>query len=142
VSGRARRRLTLNGVLHFLQKCREVDTVSNHIFLGVPNYISEETVTEIVDVVLQELEVELIKNDKDNKILVGQKGKWIKYAITTEYPGSMLGRIKKKRIRRKKVQTVHAWHLSSMFIAQRSSVLQSYLTTLCTSIYGTNTGKE
>jgi hypothetical protein len=39
-----------------------------------------------------------------------------------------LGRIQKKRRRRHKVQTVHAWHLSSMFITQRSSALQSYST--------------
>ncbi len=66
----------------FFKKCQEVDTVSNFIFLGVPNSISEETVKKTVDKVLQELEAELIKNDKDYKVPVGQKGKWIKYAIT------------------------------------------------------------
>jgi hypothetical protein len=55
----------------------------------VPNSISEETVKETLDVVLQELETELIKNYKEYKIPVGQKGKWIKYAITKEYPGGM-----------------------------------------------------
>jgi hypothetical protein len=73
----------------FFKKCQEVDTVLNHIFLGVPNPISEETVKETMDVVLQELEAELIKNNKDYKIPVGQKGKWIKYAITKKYPGGM-----------------------------------------------------
>ena len=42
-----------------------------------------------MDKVLQELEAELKKNDKDYKLPVGQKGKWINYAITKEYPGSM-----------------------------------------------------
>jgi hypothetical protein len=81
--------LCLMGCSIFFNKCQEVDTVSNFIFLGVPNFISEETAKETVDKVLQELEAELIKNDKDYKVPVGQKGKWIKYAITKEYPGSM-----------------------------------------------------
>ncbi len=63
--------LRLMGCSIFFKKCQEVNTVSNHIFLGVPNSISEETVKETVDVVLQELEAELIKNDKDYKIPVG-----------------------------------------------------------------------
>jgi hypothetical protein len=73
----------------FFKKCQQVDTVSNMIFLGVPNSVSEETVKETVDKVLQELEAELIKNDKDYKVPIKQKGKWMQYAITKEYPGGM-----------------------------------------------------
>jgi hypothetical protein len=123
----------------FFKKSQEVDTVLNFIFLGVPKSISEETVKETVDKVLQEREVELIKNDKDYKVPVRQKGKWIKYAITKEYPGSMPW---EDRRRRNKVQTVHAWHLSSMFITQRNGTLQLYLTAPSTSTYGRNTGEE
>ena len=46
----------------FFKKCQEVDTVSNFVFLGVPNSISEDTVKEIVDEVLQNLEDELIRD--------------------------------------------------------------------------------
>jgi hypothetical protein len=49
----------------FFKKCQEVDTVSNFVFLGVPNSISEDTVKDIVDEVLQTLEDELIRDDKD-----------------------------------------------------------------------------
>jgi len=73
----------------FFKKCQEVDTVLNLIFLGVPNSISEESVKETVDKVLQGLEADLIENDKDYKAPIGQKGKWIQYAITKEYPGGM-----------------------------------------------------
>jgi hypothetical protein len=59
----------------FFKKCQEVDTTSNFSFLGVPNSISEETVKETVNKVLQELEAELIKNDKDYKLPVRQGGK-------------------------------------------------------------------
>jgi hypothetical protein len=55
----------------------------------VPNSISEDTVQEIVDEVLQSLEKELIQNDKDYKLTVRQKEAWIKYTITKEYPGGM-----------------------------------------------------
>ena len=73
----------------FFKKCQEVDTVSNFFFLGVPNSISEDTVKDIVDEVLQTLEDELIRDDKDYKLTVRQKEQWIKYAITKEYPGGM-----------------------------------------------------
>jgi hypothetical protein len=126
----------------FFKKCQEVDTVSNHIFLGVPNSISEETVKETVDVVLQELEAELIKNDKGYNIPVGQKGKWIKYEITKEYPGGMPWEDQEEKKKKKQGSMVYDWHLSSTFIAQRSSALQSYLTAPSTSIYGKNTGEE
>jgi hypothetical protein len=85
----AGRDLRLMGCSIFFKKRQEDNTVSNHIFLGVPNSISEETVKETVDVVLQKLEAELIKYNKDYKILVGQKGKWTKFAITKGYPGGM-----------------------------------------------------
>ena len=65
------------------------DTVSNFVFLGVPNSISEDRVKETVDEVLQKLEDELIHDDKDYKLTVRQKENWIKYAITKEYPGGM-----------------------------------------------------
>ncbi len=52
----------------FFKKCQEVDTVSNFVFLGVPNSISEDTVKDIVDEVLQTLEDELIRDDKDYKL--------------------------------------------------------------------------
>ena len=73
----------------FFKKCQEVDTVSNFVFLGVPNSISEDTVKNFVDEVLQTLEDELIRDDKDYKLTVRQKEQWIKYAITKEYPGGM-----------------------------------------------------
>ncbi len=57
-------------MLNLLQKCQEVDTVSNFVFLGVPNSISEDTVKETVYEVLQSLEKELIQNDKDYKLTV------------------------------------------------------------------------
>jgi hypothetical protein len=44
----------------FFKKCQEVDTVSNFVFVGVPNSISEDIVKETVDKVLQSLEEELI----------------------------------------------------------------------------------
>jgi hypothetical protein len=74
----------------FFKKCQEVNTVSNLIFLGVPNSIAKESVKETVDTVLQRLEADLLGNDKDYKVPIGQKGKWIQYyAITKEYPGGM-----------------------------------------------------
>ena len=45
----------------FFKKCQEVDTVSNFVFLGVPNSISDDTVKETVDEVLQKLDEELIQ---------------------------------------------------------------------------------
>jgi len=57
----------------FFKKCQEVDTVSRFVFLGVPNSISEDTVKGTVDKVLQELEEELIQNDKEYKLTSGQK---------------------------------------------------------------------
>jgi hypothetical protein len=39
----------------------------------VPNSVSKDTVKETVDKVLQSLEKELIKNDKDYKLTVQQK---------------------------------------------------------------------
>jgi hypothetical protein len=47
----------------FFKKCQEVDTVSNFVFLGVPNSISEEPVNDNVDEVLRKLEDELIQDD-------------------------------------------------------------------------------
>jgi hypothetical protein len=55
----------------FFKKCQEVDTVLNMIFLGVPNSISKESVKETVDTVLQGLEADLLKNDKDYKVPIG-----------------------------------------------------------------------
>ncbi len=75
--------------IFFNKKCQEVDTVSNFVFLGVPNLISEDTDEETVDEVLQKLEDELIHDDKDYKLTVRQKEHWIKNAITKEYPGGM-----------------------------------------------------
>ena len=63
--------------------------MSNFVFLGVPNSISEDTVKKTVDEVLQELEEELIQSNKDYKLTASQKENWIKYAITREYPGGM-----------------------------------------------------
>ena len=73
----------------FFKKCQEVDTVSNLVFLGVPNSISEDTVKETVDEVLQKLEEELIEEDKEYSLTPSQRENWIKYAITREYPGGM-----------------------------------------------------
>jgi hypothetical protein len=66
----------------FFKKCQEVNTVSNLIFLGVPNSIAKESVKETVDTVFQRLEADLLGNDKDYKVPIGQKGEWIQYAIT------------------------------------------------------------
>ena len=77
------------GCLIFFKKCQEVDTVSNLVFLGVPNSISEDTVKETVDQVLQKLEEELIEGDKEYSLTPSQRENWIKYAITREYPGGM-----------------------------------------------------
>ncbi len=49
----------------FFKKCQEVNTVSNFVFLEVPNLISEDTVKAIVDEVLQKLEDKLIHDNKD-----------------------------------------------------------------------------
>ncbi len=73
----------------FFKKCQEIDTVSNFVFLGVPNSIFKDTVKETVDEVLQKLEDELIHGDKDYKLTVRQKENWTKYAITKEYQGGM-----------------------------------------------------
>jgi len=62
----------------FFKKCQEVDMVSNFVFLRVPNSISEDTVKDIMDEVLQNLEDELIHADKDYKLTVRQKEQWIK----------------------------------------------------------------
>jgi hypothetical protein len=111
----------------FFKKCQEVDTASNLVFLGVPNSISEDTVKETVDEVLQKLEDELIHDDKDYKLTVRQKEQWIKYAITKEYTQEGCpGRIKRKRRRSYKQQTTLVWLLFSTFIAQMNSVLQPY----------------
>jgi hypothetical protein len=54
----------------FFKKCQEVNTVSNFVFLGVPNLISEDTVKETMDEVLQKLEEELIKDNKEYKLII------------------------------------------------------------------------
>jgi hypothetical protein len=65
------------GCTIFFNKCQEVDTVLNTVFLGVPNPISEDIVKEMVDKVLQKLEKEQIKKDSNYKIPLGQKDNWI-----------------------------------------------------------------
>jgi hypothetical protein len=85
----ASRDLCLMGCSIFFKKCQEVDTVPNFAFLGVPNLISEGTVKEIMDEVLQKLEEELIKDNKEYKLTTRQKDKWINQAIMKEYPGGM-----------------------------------------------------
>jgi hypothetical protein len=59
----------------FFKKCQEVNTVSNFVFLGGPNSISEDTVKETMDEVLQKLEEELIKENKEYKLTARQKDK-------------------------------------------------------------------
>jgi hypothetical protein len=49
----------------FFKKCQEIDTVSNFVFLGVPNSILVDTVKETVDEVLQKLEEESIKDNNN-----------------------------------------------------------------------------
>ncbi len=51
--------------------------------------ISEDTVKDTMDEVLQKLEEELIKENKEYKLTARQKDKWIKYTITKEYPAGM-----------------------------------------------------
>ena len=115
--------LSAMGCSIFFKKCQEVDTVSNFVFLGVPNSISNDTVKEIVDEVLQKLEEELIHDNKDYKLTARQKENWIRYAITKEYPGGMSWEDQMKK-RGSRVQTMHGWPLSSTFIAQMNSDLQ------------------
>jgi hypothetical protein len=81
--------LCLMGCSIFFKKCQEVKTVSNFVFHGVPNSILEDTVKDTMDEVLQKLEEELIKDDKEYKLTARQKDKWIKYSITKEYQGGM-----------------------------------------------------
>ena len=101
----------------FFKKCQEVDTVSNFVFLGVPNSISEDTVKEIVDEVLQNLEDELIRDDKDYKLTVRQKEQWIKYAVTKEYPGGMPWEDQAEK--KKKLQAANNSRLAFVFHVQR-----------------------
>ena len=97
----------------FFKKCQEVNTVSNLVFLGVPNSISEDTVKETVDEVLQKLEDELIHDDKDYKLTGRQKEQWIKYAITKEYPGEMPWEDQAEK--KKKLQAANNSHLAFVF---------------------------
>lgn len=101
----------------FFKKCQEVDTVSNFVFLGVPNSISEDTVKEIVDEVLQNLEDELIRDDKDYKLTVRQKEQWIKYAVTKEYPGGMPWEDQAEK--KKKLQAANNARLAFVFHVHR-----------------------
>jgi hypothetical protein len=87
--------------------------VSNFVFLGVPNSISEETVKDTLDEVLQKLEDELIHDDKDYKLTVRQKENWIKYAITKEYPGGMPWEDQAEK--KKKQQSSNNSHLVFVF---------------------------
>ena len=101
----------------FFKKCQEVDTVSNFVFLGVPNLISEDTVKDTVDEVLKKLENELIQDDNDYKLTVRQKEQWIKYAITKEYPGGMPWEDQAEK--KKKVQTASNSRLAFVFHVHR-----------------------
>jgi hypothetical protein len=47
--------------------------MSNFVFLGVSNLISEDTEKEIVDEVLQKLEDKLIHDDKDYNLTVTER---------------------------------------------------------------------
>ncbi len=91
--------------------------VLNMIFLGVPNSISEELVKETIDTVLQGLEADLLKNDKDYKVPIGQKGKWIQYASTKEYPGGMPWEDQEDT--KKKKQTSNSSRLAFVFHVHR-----------------------
>ena len=92
----------------FFKKCQEVNTVSNFVFLRAPNSISDDTVKETVDEVLQKLEDKLIHDNKDYKLTARQKENWIRYAITKEYPGGMPweDQVEKKK---KKQSSNNAW---------------------------------
>jgi hypothetical protein len=74
----------------------------------VPNLISKDIVKETVDEVLQSLEKELIKNDKDYKLTVRRKETWIKYALTKEYPGGMPWEDQAEK-KKKKQSSNNAW---------------------------------
>jgi hypothetical protein len=97
----------------FFKKCQEVKTVSNFVFLGVPNLISEDTVKDTVDEILQKLEEALIKDDKEYKVTARQKDKWIKYAIRKEYPGGMPWEDQEEK--KKKKQGSNNSHLAFVF---------------------------
>jgi len=101
----------------FLKKCQEVDTVSNFVFLGVPNSIPKDTVKEIVDGVLQKLEDELIQEDQDYKLTGRQKEQWINYAITKEYPGGMPWEDQAEK--KKKLQAANSSRLAFVFHVHR-----------------------
>jgi len=103
----------------FFKKCQEVDTVSNFVFLGVPNSISDDTIKDTMDEVLQKLEDELIHEGKDYKLTVRQKEHWIKYAITKdkEYPGGMPWEDQAEK--KKKLQAANNSRLAFVFHVQR-----------------------
>jgi hypothetical protein len=114
----------------FFKKCQEVNTVSNFVFLGVPNSIFEDTVKETMEEVLQKLEDILIYINKDYKLTVRQQENWIKHAITKEYPGGMPWEDQAEK--KKNKQGSNNSRLAS----------QPYLTAPSTTMYGMNTGEE
>ncbi len=79
-----------------------------------------------MDEVLQKLEEELIKDDKEYKLTTRQKDKWISTPSQRNTHEACPGRIKKKRRRRNRDQITHNWPSYSTFIAQRNSALQPY----------------
>ncbi len=101
--------LRVMGCSIFFKKCQEVDTVSNFVFLGVPNSISEDTVKETVDEVLQKLENKLIQDDKDYKLTVRQ---------TKEYPEGMPWEDQAEK--KKKLQATNNSCLAFVFHVHRS----------------------
>jgi len=79
-----------------------------------------------VDEVLQKLEDELIHDDKDYKLTVRQKGHWIKYAITKEYPGGMPWEDQAEK--KKKLQAANNSRLGFVFHVHRPD--EQHLATL------------
>ncbi len=66
---------------------------------------------------MQRLEADLLGNDKDYKVPIGQKGKWIQYAITKEYPGDMPWEDQEDK--KKKKQISNSARLAFVFHVQR-----------------------
>ncbi len=78
------------GCAIFYKQCQEVNTIARQILLGAPNSIKEQSIQQIMDNELVQLELQLIP-DKNNeyRITKGQQSRWIKNAVVREFPSGM-----------------------------------------------------
>ncbi len=81
--------LWMMGCSLFHKKCQEVDTVSKLILLGVPNMIEEDKIQKTLNKILVDLQCMLLETDSEYKLTKYQCNKWIKYAVTKEFPPGM-----------------------------------------------------